>query len=195
MKQILRSFRIRNLAFMLLLFAVSIGISAQDSIVVYSDTTSILEGTTADDGGWSTSPSGFLQDSDFWEETEGHGLMDFAYHILGLTGLFAILVCLLIFLFPLIAIGIIIYLIYRLNREKQRNAYNGKQERYAPEDNTTRNIRYKELAIRRACWGAGLIAVELLADITDVLYIIGVVLLCMAAYNWFSAQINDQNPS
>lgn len=177
----------RALVVMLFVFVCLTGITGQDSIVVYSDTTSALQNAEADDSIYASSTASAWPDDSFPDEIAGHGMLEFMSHILGLTGIIAILAGVLIFLFPLIAIGLIIYLIYRLSREKQRNTEHCAPS--APEDEVSRALRYKEAAIRRACWGAGLLLVEWIADIADLLYIIGIVLLCMAAYSWMNAQI------
>lgn len=177
---------LRTLAMMLLAFTCLTGVTGQDSIVAYSDTTSVLQ-DAVDDSIYDSSSTSTWPDDYFPDDIVDHDMFDFLSHIMGLTGIIAILVSMIIFLFPLIAIGVIIYLIYRLNREKQRNA-----EHFTasdPGDEFARAIRYKETAIRRACWGTGLILVEWIADMTDLLYIIGIVLLCMAAFSWMSAQI------
>ncbi|MCD8318571.1 MAG: hypothetical protein LUC45_06945 [Paraprevotella sp.] len=163
-------------------------IRAQNGITVYSDTVSALE-DTPDDSVWdhsgnsAASPSTPLPDD--WED---NGFFDFMSHVLGLTGFVLILVAIGIFLFPLIAIGVIIYLIYRLNQEKRRNEEGGRSTaRPQAMDEATQVMQLKQLPIRRACWGVGLIVVERIADITFLLYLVGVVLLCMAAGNLLTA--------
>lgn len=178
---------LRAFAALLFLLASVTGVAAQDSIVAYSDTTSALQDPLQDDSIWTTSSSPLWPDEDLPDGFDEQDIFDLMSGLLGLTGIFAIVIGAIILLSPLLAIGLIVYLVYRLNREKQRN-----REPVPPASSGTeaeRIIRYKETAIRRACWGAGLILTEWLADIGDLLYVIGVALLCMAAYNWMNAQI------
>lgn len=184
---ILKHSCLRICAALLFLLAFLTDVPAQDSIVVYSDTTSALQNALPDDTVWNSSSSPIWPDDSTPDSIDRHDMFDLMSHLLGLTGIIAIVVGVIFLLFPLIAIGLIIYLVYRLNREKQRN-----REFAAPASSCSeaeRIIRYKELAIRRACWGIGLILVEWIADIANILYIIGVVLLCMAAFGWMNAQI------
>ena len=180
------SFRIFNLC-LLCLFNVCMTTEAQDSIVVYSDTTSALTDAEPNDSLWSTSSPTAWQDDIFSDNVVESGILDMIPGLLGFTGIIAVLFGLLFFLFPILVIALIIYLIYRLNREKQRNGEYASPK--IPENDTERRLRHKEHAIRQVCWGVGVILVEWIADITEFLYIIGVVLICMAAFNWLNLQI------
>ena len=158
-------------------------------ITGYSDTTAVLE-DAATDTAWnqpaSSVPSGFLT-----EELIGNdGILDLLSGMIGLTGVFLILFAVLIFLFPLLVVGLIIYLIYRSNREKkreiERRAYN--PERKAT-DEDTRDRLLKQAAVKYACWGVGCIVVEWIIQLTSLLHVVGVILLCIAAGDWLTAQI------
>lgn len=180
------SFRIFSL-YLLCLFCVCMTTEAQDSIVVYSDTTSALIDAEPNDSLWNTSaPSGW-QDDFFPDNFTGNGIFNLMSGLMGFTGIIAVLFGLLFFLFPLLAIALIIYLIYRLNREKQRNREYASPK--IPENDAERKLKHKEHAIRQVCWGVGLILVEWIADVAEILYIIGIVFICMAAFNWLSLQI------
>ncbi len=186
-KRLQQLYTLRFFALTLFILTGITGIAAQDSIVAYSDTTSALSDTMTDDSIYHSSSASAWPDEDITDDLADHNIFEFMSHLLGITGVIAILTGVLILLFPLIAIGVIIYLLYRLNREKQRHTEQIPPS--TPENMSAQAILYKETAIRRACWGIGLILVEWIADIADLLYIIGVVLLCMAAFSWMRAQI------
>ena len=174
-----------------LLFIILQTVQAQDSIVAYSDTVSILA-DVADDSLWNQSAVPPFSGFDDWEITEDNGMLDFMAHVFGLTGGILLLLTILIFLFPILVIALIIYLIYRLNRGKKRNdapAGTGT----APLDEATRNTLRRQSAIRNACWGVGLIVMEWAVGLTSLLYVGGIILLCIAAGDWLSTLIRKKN--
>ena len=67
---------------------------------------------------------------------------------------------------------------------------------YDPErktvDENLRNRLLQESAIKYACWGVGLIAVEWIIDLTSLLHVAGVVLLCIAAGDWLTALVSKK---
>ena len=92
-----------------LLFIILQTVQAQDSIVAYSDTVSILA-DAADDSLWNQSAVPPFSGFDDWEITEDNGMLDFMAHVFGLTGGILLLLTILIFLFPILVIALIIYL-------------------------------------------------------------------------------------
>jgi hypothetical protein len=50
----------------------------------------------------------------------------------------------------------------------------------------------KQSAIKNACWGVGLIVIEWIIDFTDLLYVVGVVMLCIAANDWLTTLIKKK---
>ena len=164
---------------------------AQNGIVAYSDTLSVLEDATDDSlQGTTASPpssSGF-----FWADSmDNSGIPDFFSHFFELTGGLMILLAIVVFLFPFLAIGLIVYLIYRLNREKSRNAARAFPTG-TPPDSAEREAQLKRSAIRHACWGVGLIAIEGVAHISSLLNVAGIILLCIAAGDWLTSFIRKK---
>lgn len=161
-------------------------------ITVYSDTTAILEDATTDTAWNQTTP--FVPPSFPLEDLFGNdGFLDLLSSMLGFTGFFLILFAILILLFPLLIVGLIIYLIYRSNRKKKQDI---ERQAYDPERKTmneeTRNRLLQQAAIRYACWGIGCIAIEWILQLTNLLYVAGVVLLCIATGDWLTTLIGKK---
>ncbi len=164
---------------------------AQTDFTVYSDTVSTLQ-DTAQDSLWNQMNHAYGSGFTPMNDMKMDNIFDFMSQMLGLTGFLFIVVMLLIFGFPLIAIGLIIYLVYRLNREKNRHREQMQGTGAVMMDEATTDALNKQKAIRRACWGIGLIAVEWIAGITILLYISGVILLCAGAANWLTTLIHKK---
>lgn len=168
---------------------------AQSGITVYSDTVSVLEDATTDST-W-TAPSPALPANFPLNDLFGNdGFSDFFSGIMGfmgLTGIMLILVAIFFSFLPLLAIGLIIYLIIRSNREKRQRI---DREAYDPErkivDENVKNRLLKQSAIRHACWGTGIIITEWIIGLTSWLHVIGVVLLCIAAGDWLNSRIGKR---
>ena len=98
-----------------------------------------------------------------------------------------------LFLIPVLLVLLAVYLIYRSHREKnmriERSAYDP-EKRTVDEDR--RNQLLKQSAIKNACWGVGLIVIEWIIDFTDLLYVVGVVMLCIAANDWLTTLIKKK---
>lgn len=150
-------------------------VMAQDSLVVYSDTSDVAYATDS-----LITIDTMIPDSTVWLPSidgSDHGF-GFLSWMAGLTGVLFVLMLLLIIGLPIAVVALIIYLIYRLRRERQlRRELAGRQ---AGENGTAIYIDHRQRAIERACWGVGLIAVEYIIDFSTLLYIGGVILLCMA---------------
>lgn len=77
-----------------------------------------------------------------------------------------------------------------------RNLGRIERSAYDPEkrmvDDDRRNQLLKQSAIKNACWGVGLIVIEWIIDFTDLLYVVGVVMLCIAANDWLTTLIKKK---
>ena len=167
-------------------------VRAQTGITMYSDTTSVLEDAPADttwSNGVSSTMGSFHFQGDFFPE----GVFDFLTGMWGMTGIMLIFAAIVVFILPLLVIALVIYLIYRNNRMKLRNI---EKETYDPVRHTVDEERKEQLlkqaAIKHACWGIGLIATECIIQITALLHVVGVALLCIALYNWLTARIGNK---
>lgn len=177
--------------FLFLICALATTAHAQ-GITVYSDTTSVLEDAATDTAQTSTAPFvsySFPADEFF----ENNGWLDFLTDVAGATGILLFLFTIFMFLLPLVAIGLILYLIYRSSRNRKRNI---EQMAYDPErktvDEDKRNRLLKQSAIRYACWGIGMMAVEWIINFSRLLYVAGVILLCIAAGDWLSTLVTKK---
>lgn len=164
----------------------------QGGITVYSDTVSVLE--DAADNSVQQSPTDTTGAHFFFHEVFDHGgIFDFMSGVLGMTGILLILSTIVAFLLPLLAVILVAYLIYRSTRNKrmeiERKAYDPVRKVV---DEEKRNQLLKQSAIKYACWGAGLIAVEWIIDLTSLLHVAGVVLLCIAAGDWLTAIVSKK---
>lgn len=175
-------------------------LSAQDSLTVFSDTTSVLD----------TDPDTFEQSNlDDWfpdslpQQSFHSSLYDalsslpsFFIGAMGLTSIIAILVTLFIILFPLIAIIAIIVLIYKLQKEKQKNqSPEGPQMTSRPAPQTSRQ-NLKDKAINRFMWGVALLILYWIIGGT-ILAVISVILFCIAGSQYwrFKSSLNQsENP-
>lgn len=163
---------------------------AQDSLVAYSDTTDVLLGASPADTLWAAEADSW-PDAEAWNEITNNDILKSFARMMGLTGFMMILAVLFFLLFPFLALGAIIYLLYRLNRTRQRQTeqQTATPAPAAPEDRNEALVRLKEQALRRACWGIGLLSAQALFDISSLLGIAGIALLCMAAYDWMRTRI------
>lgn len=173
-------------AWLCLFMACALQVTAYaQGITAYSDTTAVLEDAATDTAWNQPAPFVRLPLEDFFGND---GFLDLIAGMLGLTGFFLILFATLAFLLPLLAVGLVIYLIYRSNRKKKQDI---ERQAYDPErktvDEETRNGLLQQAAIRYACWGVGCIAVEWILHLTSLLHVAGVVLLCIAAADWLTA--------
>lgn len=166
---------------MSIVFTLAYG-TAQDSIVVYSDTTSVLESAGPDSLQVPYSPSG-AHHVNYQIDLTPSFFQNLLSNLFGFTGIMAFLLIGLIILFPLLAIAAIIYLIYRATRNPSTAPPSGAQTPAAG------SVAMKQQAIHRACWGVGLIVVEWIINWSALFYVAGVVLLCMAIAQWLSASI------
>ncbi len=176
---------------LLVLCCLSMNGYAQADFTVYSDTVSILQ-DSVQDSLWNQMQPNYRQEFDLTDDMGIESIFEFMSQMLGMTGFIFVLVMLLLLGFPLIAIGLIIYLVYRLNREKNRHREQMQGTGAVMMDEATTDALNKQKAIRRACWGIGLIAVEWIAGITILLYIAGVILLCAGAVNWLTTLIHKK---
>ena len=152
---------------------------AQGGITVYSDTVSVLEDAADDSVRQSPAvvPGAHFFSHDVFDDG---GVFDFLSGIMGMTGMLLILAS-------------IAYLIYRSSRNKRMEI---EREAYDPTHKTVdeekRSRLLKQSAIKYACWGVGLIAVEWIIDLTSLLHVAGVVLLCIAAGDWLTALVSKK---
>lgn len=165
---------------------------AQNGITVYSDTVSALE-DVADDSTWSSPPSVYSHTFSLMDDLGNEGVLDFLSGLLGIGGVLFTILTVILFLIPALLVLLAVYLIYRSHREKNRRI---ERAAYDPErrtiDEDTRNQMLKQSAIKNACWGVGLIVVEWIIDFTDLLFVVGVVMLCIAANDWLTTLINKK---
>ncbi len=165
---------------------------AQGGITVYSDTVSVLEDAADDSVRQSPAvvPGAHVFSHDVFDDG---GVFDFLSGIMGMTGILLILASIVAFLLPLLAVALIAYLIYRSSRNKrmeiEREAYDPARKTV---DEEKRSRLLKQSAIKYACWGVGLIAVEWIIDLTSLLHVAGVVLLCIAAGDWLTALVSKK---
>ena len=168
-------YRLMSCLVLVLCLMCSPAIMAQDSLVVYSDTSDVSYATDS-----LINIDTMIPDSTVWMPSidgsdQGFGFLSW---LAGLTGEVLGLMLLRIIGLPIAVVALIIYLIYRLRRERQlRRELAGIQ---AGENGTTVYIDHRQRAIERACWGVGLRAVEYIVDLSTLLYSGGVILLCMA---------------
>ena len=162
---------------------------AQNGITVYSDTVSALE-DVADDSTWNTPPSVYSHTFSLMEDLGNEGILDFMSGLLGIGGVLLTVLTVILFLIPVLLVLLVVYLIYRSHREKnmriERSAYDPEKRMV---DDDRRNQLLKQSAIKNACWGVGLIVIEWIIDFTDLLYVVGVVMLCIAANDWLTTLI------
>ena len=165
---------------------------AQNGITVYSDTVSALV-DVADDSTWSSPPSVYSHTFSLMDDLGNEGVLDFLSGLLGIGGVLFTILTVILFLIPALLVLLAVYLIYRSHREKNRRI---ERAAYDPErrtiDEDTRNQMLKQSAIKNACWGVGLIVVEWIIDFTDLLFVVGVVMLCIAANDWLTTLINKK---
>ena len=95
-----------------------------------------------------------------------------------------------LFLIPVLLVLLVVYVIYRSHREKnmriERSAYDPEKRMV---DDDRRNQLLKQSAIKNACWGVGLIVIEWIIGYAAKLYVVGLVLLCIAASAWLASSI------
>ena len=165
---------------------------AQNGITVYSDTVSALE-DVADDSTWNTPPSVYSHTFSLMEDLGNEGILDFMSGLLGIGGVLLTVLTVILFLIPVLLVLLVVYLIYRSHREKnmriERSAYDPEKRMV---DDDRRNQLLKQSAIKNACWGVGLIVIEWIIDFTDLLYVVGVVMLCIAANDWLTTLIKKK---
>lgn len=163
-----------------------LNIAAQTGITVYSDTSNTLPNSDNDTAYQNAYNYPAYPDPDFvWDEDGGSGIFNILSSLLGLTGGLLTLILLIFIFFPVIAIGIIIYLVCQLNRERKRNQESGPAPGFEiPKDKEAQMRLLRERAIRLACWGAGVIIINFIAFDSTLILIVGVVLLCIAAADW-----------
>ena len=166
--------------------------SAQNGITVYSDTVSVLE-DVADDSTWNSPTSVCSHAFSLLEDMEDEGIMDFLSGLLGIGGVFLIVSTVILFLIPVLLVFSAGYLIYRFLREKSRRI---ERAAFDPEkravDEDRRNQLLRQSAIKNACWGVGLIVIERIIDFTDLLYVVGVAMLCIAATDWLTTLVKKK---
>ena len=165
---------------------------AQNGTTVYSDTVSALE-DVADDSTWNTPPSVYSHTFSLMEDLGNEGILDFMSGLLGIGGVLLTVLTVILFLIPVLLVLLVVYLIYRSHREKnmriERSAYDPEKRMV---DDDRRNQLLKQSAIKNACWGVGLIVIEWIIDFTDLLYVVGVVMLCIAANDWLTTLIKKK---
>ncbi len=168
------------------------GICAQNGITVYSDTVSVLEDAEDDDAWDSSIPVGngtFIPDVDFDEE----GMLGLLAGILGVTGFALVIIIILAFLVPVLVMILIVSLIYRSGRMKRQHIEHTATDPENGEVNEDiKNRLLRQTAIRYACGGAGLIAIEYVVQLTFLLYVAGITLLCLAASNWLTTLVGKK---
>lgn len=175
-------------------------LAAQDSLTVFSDTTSVLDSepdtsqtTTADLDDWTDD-----DDLPDWSQSlipipnTMQSILSFFTGMLGLTGALTMFILLVIVLFPLIAIIAIIVLIYKLNREKDKNQAQGWRPAAPTGSRPSSRLRLKDQAINRFMWAVALLLLYWLLGWT-ILGIIGIILLCIAGSQFwrFKSGQND----
>ena len=158
-------------------------LAAQDSLTVFSDTTSVLN--TAPDTLSSMSAADNWTDDDlpdwsqpFMSDTV-QALLSFFTGMMGVTGILAVFIFLMFVFFPLIAIIAIIVLIYKLNREKEKNHNPAWQQPASTHPHTVSRQYLKDQAINRFMWAVALLLLYWLLEWT-ILGIAGIILLCIA---------------
>lgn len=159
-------------------------LAAQDSLTVFSDTTSVLDSepdtsqtTTVDLDDWTDDDLSDWPQS-FMPETM-KTLLSFFTGMMGVTGILAVFVFLMFVFFPIIAIIAIIILIYKLNREKEKN-HNPEWHQPGPTQSHPVSRQYlKDQAINRFMWAVALLLLYWLLG-WSILGIIGIILLCIA---------------
>ncbi len=165
---------------------------AQNGITVYSDTVSDLE-DAAGDSTWVTPPSAYSHTFSFMEDLGGEEIPDFLSGLFGIGGTLLVILTVILLLLPFLLVFLAVYLIYRSRRERNRRI---ERAAYDPEKRTvdegTRNQLLRQSAVRNVCWGAGLIAVEWIVDFTDLLYVAGAAMLCIAAGDWTATLIKKK---
>lgn len=166
---------------------------AQNGITVYSDTVSALE-DVADDSAWSSPQPVRSRTYSLMEDPGDNGLPGFLSGLLGTGGgMFLSALAVLLFLIPVLLVLLAAYLIYRSHQEKNRRI---ERAAYDPEkrtiDENARNRLLKQSAVKNACWGVGLVVAEWIIGFTDLLYVAGVAMLCIAANDWLTALIKKE---
>ena len=191
----MKQFVYKFLLYFLTLSFISPNVTAQTGITVYSDTTDTLPAPENDTTYQNAYNFPAYPDPNFvWDEDGGSGFFNFLSGLLGLTGGLLTFILLIFIVFPVIAIGIIIYLTYQLNQERKKNQQGGRSATVEmPKDKETQTRLLKERAIRLMCWGIGIIIIDAIAFNSSLLRIVGVVLLCIAAADWLITIIRKRN--
>lgn len=193
-KQMTRSMKIRlttpwneRFPVLIILLLLLLPVYGQDSIIVFSDTSSTLcpESLSADSL-WTPPATPQVSPHIFeWaEEIQGEGLLDFFLHMMGISGVLFILVFIFQLLIPVIGIALLIFFLCRKSRKKTETSTTCRA--------TDERTHLLKKAIRRGAWGVGLILVESIFQFTSLLYLAGIILLCMAATNWLYTRIHKK---
>lgn len=176
-------------------------LTAQDSLTVFSDTTSILDSavdtlpdqTNFDD--WFADSTSQQSSHSFFYDTFT-SLLSFLMSAMGLTSLLAIFIILVILFFPLIAIIAIIVLIYKLQKEKNRNQGHEVPRMASRPAGTDSRHDLKNRAINRFMWGVAMLLLYWLLGWT-ILAVAGIILLCIAGaqiWRFKSGPHQSENP-
>lgn len=172
-----------------LLFMFILPIFGQDSIVAYSDTTTILESEQHfTDSLWNQAyqPTPHSHLFEWIQDLEDLGPLDFLLHFMGINVILFLLVFFALIFIPLIGIAFFAFFLYRYFHPKEA----GKTSSVQPLE--IKREQLLEKAIRRGCWGGGLIVVEAIFQISSLLYLAGIILLFTAAANWLYTRIHHK---
>lgn len=165
---------------------------AQNGITVYSDTVSALE-DAVDDSTYSTPPATYSHTFSLMEEFGHEEILDLLSGFFGIGGVLLIILAFITFLIPVFLVLLAVYLIFRSHRENNRRI---EQAAYDPGSRTidedAKNRMLKQSAVKNACWGIAIIVIECIIDFTDLLHVVGIAMLCMAASDWLTTLIRKK---
>lgn len=172
-------------------------LAAQDSLTVFSDTTSVLNTTPDTLSSMSAADNWTDDDLPDWSQSfmpePMKTLLSFFTGMMGVTGILAVFIFLMFVFFPIIAIIAIIVLIYKLNREKEKN-HNPEWHQPGPTQSHPVSRQYlKDQAINRFMWAVALLLLYWLLGWT-ILGIIGIILLCIAGSQLWRFKSGQNEP-
>lgn len=167
---------------------------AQDSLTVFSDTTSVLSSTADSLQTLPGTDDWITEDLPEWSTPFVSDVLSMLLGAAGLTSILAVFIILIIILFPLIAIIAIIVLVYKLTKQKNRTNESQKQSEHSSRRDFQSRQYLKDQAINSFMWAVALLLLYWLLGWT-ILAIGGIIFLCIAGSQiWRFKSGQDDHP-